>query len=86
MAACPWYSSGVAIPAAGFAATGSYASAGAFSDGFGPAIGVATALSLAGVAAALVLPQRRTATLLAPPPSLPDVVESAAASGHGADR
>jgi hypothetical protein len=77
---------GVAIPAAVFAATGSYASAGAFSDGFGPAMGVAAVLSLGGAAAALVLPRQRAATRLAPARSLPGVVESAAASGHGADR
>jgi hypothetical protein len=48
---------GVAVAVAVFAATGGYASAGAFTDGFGPAIGVAAALSLAGAAAGLGLPK-----------------------------
>jgi EmrB/QacA subfamily drug resistance transporter len=53
---------GVAALVAVFAAVGSYASAGAFSDGFAPAIGVAAGLSLAGAAAGLALPGRRAAT------------------------
>ena len=62
---------GVAIAVAVFAATGSYASPAAFIDGFGPAIGVAAALALAGAAAGLALPGRRradaaSAPLLAP--------------------
>ena len=39
---------GLAIAAAVFSGAGSYASAAAFSDGFGPAIAVAAAFSLAG--------------------------------------
>jgi EmrB/QacA subfamily drug resistance transporter len=50
---------GIAVVVAVFAAAGSYASAQAFTDGFGPAIGVAAGLSLAGAAAGLALPGRR---------------------------
>ena len=45
-----------------FAGAGSYASAAAFVDGFGPAIGVAAVLALAGAAAGLALPGRRRRT------------------------
>jgi EmrB/QacA subfamily drug resistance transporter len=71
---------GVAIPAAVFAAAGSYASARAFSDGFAPAIGVAAGLSLAGAAAGLALPRRRAATGSAPAPAAP--AEHAALAEH----
>jgi hypothetical protein len=59
---------GVAIVAAVFAASGSYASPASFVDGFGPAIGVAAALSLVGALAGLALPGRRPAArnLVAP--------------------
>jgi EmrB/QacA subfamily drug resistance transporter len=57
---------GVAIAVAVFAAAGSYASPVAFVDGFGPAIGVTAALSLAGAAAGLALPGRRSAAGLEP--------------------
>jgi hypothetical protein len=50
---------GIAIAVAVFAATGSYASPAGFIDGFGPAIGVAAALSVAGAVAGLALPGRR---------------------------
>jgi MFS family permease len=52
---------GIAVVVAVFAAAGSYASAAAFVDGFGPAIGVGAALALAGAAAGLALPGRRRA-------------------------
>ncbi|HZP28188.1 MAG TPA: MFS transporter [Acidimicrobiia bacterium] len=52
---------GVAVAVAVFAAGGSYASAQAFVDGFGPAMGVAAVLSVAGAVAALALPGRRPA-------------------------
>jgi EmrB/QacA subfamily drug resistance transporter len=52
---------GVAMAVAVFASAGSYASPAAFIDGFGPAIGVTAALSLAGAAAGLGLPGRRPA-------------------------
>jgi hypothetical protein len=57
---------GIAIAVAVFAATGSYASPAAFTDGFGPAIGVAAALALAGAVAGLALPGRRRAAAAAP--------------------
>jgi EmrB/QacA subfamily drug resistance transporter len=59
---------GVAIVAAVFAASGSYASPASFVDGFGPAIGVAAALSLVGALAGLALPGRQPAArnLVAP--------------------
>src|SRR5215207_4665997 len=53
---------GIAISVAVFAGAGGYASAQAFSDGFGPAIFVAAGLALAGAAAGLALPGRRTAS------------------------
>jgi EmrB/QacA subfamily drug resistance transporter len=49
---------GVAVLVALFAASGSYASAAAFSDGFGPALAGSAALSLAGATAGLWLPGR----------------------------
>jgi EmrB/QacA subfamily drug resistance transporter len=49
---------GVAIGAAVFSGAGSYASAAAFGDGFGPAVGVAAAFSLLGAVCALGLPRR----------------------------
>jgi EmrB/QacA subfamily drug resistance transporter len=59
---------GIAVVVAVFAGAGSYASAAAFTDGFGPAIGVGAALALAGAVAGLALPgRRRAAAVLAPP-------------------
>ncbi len=55
---------GIAIAAAVFAGAGGYASAQAFVDGFGPAIGVSAALALAGAVAALALPARNLAPAL----------------------
>jgi EmrB/QacA subfamily drug resistance transporter len=52
---------GIAVVVAVFAGAGSYASPLAFTDGFGPAIGVGAALALAGAAAGLALPSRRGA-------------------------
>jgi EmrB/QacA subfamily drug resistance transporter len=52
---------GIAVVVAVFAGAGSYVSAGAFMDGFGPAIGVASGLALAGAISALALPARRQA-------------------------
>jgi EmrB/QacA subfamily drug resistance transporter len=52
---------GIAIVVAVFATAGSYATPSAFVDGFGPAIGVGAALSLAGAFAGLALPGRRQA-------------------------
>jgi predicted MFS family arabinose efflux permease len=61
---------GVAVAVAVFAANGSYASPSAFVDGFGPAIGVAAALSLAGAFAGSALPGRRRAASRVPIPVL----------------
>jgi EmrB/QacA subfamily drug resistance transporter len=52
---------GIAIVVAVFAGAGSYVSASAFTDGFGPAIGVSAGLSVLGALAALALPARRRA-------------------------
>ena len=54
---------GVAIPGAVFAATGGYASAQAFSDGYAPALGVCAAIAVGGAVAGLALPGRRRAAL-----------------------
>jgi len=51
---------GVAILAAVFTTAGSYASAGAFTDGFAPAMASAAGLSLAAGLIALALPGRRS--------------------------
>jgi EmrB/QacA subfamily drug resistance transporter len=62
---------GIAIAVAVFAAAGSYASPSAFVDGFGPAIGVAAALSAIGAVAGLALPgRRRTAAPILGVPAL----------------
>ena len=53
---------GIAVVVAVFAGAGSYASPAAFTDGFGPAIGVGALLALAGAAAALALPGRTPQT------------------------
>jgi EmrB/QacA subfamily drug resistance transporter len=52
---------GIAAAVAVFAATGGYASAQAFTDGFGPAIGLSAGLAFAGALAALALPGRAPA-------------------------
>ncbi len=57
---------GIAILVAAFAGAGSYASAQAFTDGFGPAIGVGAGLSLLGAIAGATLPARRRALSVAP--------------------
>ena len=59
---------GVAVMAAAFAATGSYAGAHAFSDGFSAAMTISAGLSLAGAAAALLLPGREPAVARRPVP------------------
>jgi hypothetical protein len=55
---------GVAILAAVFAGVGSFGTAGAFSNGFAPAMGVSAALSFMGAIAGLVLPGRSTRTIV----------------------
>lgn len=69
---------GVAITVAVFTGAGSYASAQAFSDGFGPAIAVAAALALLGAGAAVVVPARRPV-----PASTPTVVSADEAAATG---
>jgi EmrB/QacA subfamily drug resistance transporter len=62
---------GIAAAVAVFAAAGSYASPGAFLDGFGPAVAVGAALSLAGAVTAVALPGRRQATGATPAGAVP---------------
>jgi EmrB/QacA subfamily drug resistance transporter len=62
---------GVAVTVAVFAGAGTYASAEAFTDGFGPAIGVAAALSLVGAITGLALPGRRREVEEAPAEAVP---------------
>jgi len=57
---------GIAIVVAVFAGAGGYASAQAFTDGFGPAIGVTAAFAAAGALAGLALPGRRRAPAAIP--------------------
>jgi EmrB/QacA subfamily drug resistance transporter len=59
---------GVAVLVAVFAGGGSYASAGAFSDGFALALAASAALALGGVGAGLALPGRRRARYVAAAP------------------
>jgi len=61
---------GVAIAVAVFAAAGSYVSPASFVDGFGPAIGVAAGISLAGAGAGLALPGRGRARPVSAVPAL----------------
>jgi EmrB/QacA subfamily drug resistance transporter len=58
---------GIAVVVAVFAATGGYATARAFTDGFGPAIGVSAGFALAGALSALALPGRRSSSLITSP-------------------
>jgi EmrB/QacA subfamily drug resistance transporter len=60
---------GIAIAVAVFAGCGSYASPASFVAGFGPAMGVAAAISLIGAAAGLALPGRRAPAHVAPAPA-----------------
>jgi hypothetical protein len=73
----------VAIGAAVFTGAGSYASAAAFGDGFGPALGVAAAFSLLGAASAALLPARRR-TQDTPAGSEPAIVVPAIAESRAA--
>jgi hypothetical protein len=57
----------IAVAIAVFAVAGSYVSAAAFVEGFGPAIGLAAGLSAAGALAGLTLPGRRSTPILAVP-------------------
>jgi EmrB/QacA subfamily drug resistance transporter len=70
---------GVAILGAVFAATGGYASAQMFSDGYGPAMGVSAILALVAALAGTALPGRRRpaqVTAVEPAPSVPDLTET----------
>jgi EmrB/QacA subfamily drug resistance transporter len=57
---------GIAVVVAVFSGAGGYASAQAFTDGFGPAIGVGAGFALAGAIAGLALPGRRRAAVAEP--------------------
>jgi len=63
---------GIALAVAVFAAAGSYASPAAFTDGFGPAIGVAAGLALVGAFAGAALPGRRPAEQAVPLTPVPE--------------
>jgi predicted MFS family arabinose efflux permease len=63
---------GIALAVAAFAATGSYASPGEFSDGFVAAIGVSAGLSLAAATFGAVLPSRHTVESPVPAPGPAD--------------
>lgn len=54
---------GIAVAVAAFAAAGGYESPGDFLTGFGPGMGVAAGLALAGLAASLGVPPRARATV-----------------------
>jgi EmrB/QacA subfamily drug resistance transporter len=64
---------GIAVAAAVFAGFGSYASAQAFINGFGPAIWVSSGLALAGAACGLALPARRHHEVISAIPSVPEL-------------
>jgi EmrB/QacA subfamily drug resistance transporter len=61
----------IAVVSAVFAASGGYASAGSFSDGFAAAIGVCSGLSLLGAIAATALPRLRPAPQVADAQAVP---------------
>jgi hypothetical protein len=62
---------GVAVAAAIFAGAGSFASPGAFLDGFAPAVAVLAAFSVVGAIVALALPGRRQAAESVPVGAVP---------------
>jgi hypothetical protein len=61
---------GIAVAVAVFSAFGGYASAQAFTDGFGPAIAVSSGLALLGALCGLALPGRRGREAIGPVPSI----------------
>jgi EmrB/QacA subfamily drug resistance transporter len=63
---------GIAVAVAVFAGFGGYASAEAFTNGFGPAIWVSTGLALCGAGCGLALPARRHHKVSSAIPSLPE--------------
>jgi MFS family permease len=68
---------GIAVAVAVFAGFGSYASAGAFTDGFGPAMGVASGLALIGAVCGLAVPAM---ALSAPAPAGSSAVDGTTAT------
>jgi EmrB/QacA subfamily drug resistance transporter len=66
---------GIAVAVAVFAAFGGYASAQAFTDGFGPAIGVSSGLALLGALCGLALPRRSRREVIVPiaPTAIPAI-------------
>jgi sugar phosphate permease len=74
---------GVAVVVAVFSATGSYASASAFTDGFVAALAVSAALAMAAAATGLVLPRRAVsepAAIVRVTPAVAERVPAEAAS------
>jgi MFS family permease len=69
---------GIAIADAVFAASGGYASAQAFNDGFFPATAVAAGFALAGAIAGTLIPARTTAISPIPPASPSPALETEA--------
>jgi EmrB/QacA subfamily drug resistance transporter len=67
---------GIAIAVAVFAAAGSYAGAGAFVDGFAPALAASAGLSLLGAVIALAVPSRPAVAAAAPAWSSPQASAS----------
>jgi EmrB/QacA subfamily drug resistance transporter len=63
---------GIAVAVAVFAGFGSYASARAFTNGFGPAIWVSAGLALLGALCGLALPSRRRRAAIGVLPSTPE--------------
>jgi hypothetical protein len=61
-----------------FAGFGGYASAQAFTDGFGPAIGVSSGLAFLGALCGLALPSRHRREVIGPVPSMTRPAEEAA--------
>jgi EmrB/QacA subfamily drug resistance transporter len=66
---------GIAVAVAVFAGFGSYASASAFTDGFGPAIGVSSGLALLGALCGLALPSRRRRETVGPVRTIEPAIE-----------
>jgi EmrB/QacA subfamily drug resistance transporter len=63
---------GIAVAVAVFASFGSYASAQAFTDGFGPAIYVSSGLALLGAVCGLALPRRGRGAVVEPVLAMPE--------------
>ena len=63
---------GIAVAVAVFAGFGGYASATAFTNGFGPAIWVSSGLALLGAMRGMALPARRHREVISAIPSFPE--------------